>query len=86
MNQRQSLADQAVTALAAIAAMDEDLSNEHAERHIIRGMKRAAEAALENGLRVAQDLAWVARDVKKEFQEIRDSAAPTGQAQGGATP
>ena len=69
----ESLADQAVAALAAITQMDADVTNEHEERHHVRNLKRQAQTIVENALRQARELAWLAEDIKRESRIDRES-------------
>ncbi len=61
----ESLADQAVAALAAIKAMDEGLDLECPERHVVRGLRRHAENLVAEALRNAHALVYVAQDVRE---------------------
>jgi hypothetical protein len=67
----QSLADIAVETLAAVKSMDNGIGLEHPERHVIRDLKRNAEALIADALRRARDLAYVA-DAIKELQIPRE--------------
>lgn len=67
MNNVRSLADMAVETLAAVKAMDDGLTNEHPGRHQIRSLKRLAEKAIDDALRAATEMAYLAKDVRKEF-------------------
>jgi hypothetical protein len=69
-----SLADRAVHALALVAAMGENLSNDDPERHIVRNMKRTAEQAMSNAFQLASDLAYQAKDVSDTFAKLKDKA------------
>lgn len=71
MSDNLSLADRAVHALALVQAMDAEINNDHPERHVIRAMKRAAEAAIGSALRQAVELAYMARDASKLCDEVR---------------
>lgn len=72
-----SLADRAVHALAEVAAMGDDLSNDDPKRHIVRHMKRAAEQALSNAFVLAAELAYQAKDVSKTFANLKGNAEIT---------
>ena len=77
MNERQSLADQAVTALAMVKAMGESRTGlDCPERHAIRSMKRVAEQILETAFRQAIDLAYQSADLPKLVDEVRAESAP----------
>lgn len=73
MAERFSLADLAVSALAAVQRMDAAITNEHEERHHIRTLKRLAEASLDAAFRHAQELAFLAEQVHTAAQEARDA-------------
>ena len=51
---QQSLAEMAVETLAAVAAINEGVTIDHPERHIVRDIKREAEALISNALRSAR--------------------------------
>jgi len=70
-----SLADQAVSALAAVQRMDAAITNEHEERHHIRTLKRLAEQSLDAAFRNAQELAYLAEQIHSDAQEVRDAAS-----------
>lgn len=65
MSQQQSLADAAVETLAAIRAMDNGIDLCHPERHVIRDLKRNAEALIADALRRARELAYTADAIKE---------------------
>ena len=65
-----SLADQAVQALAMVKAMDEGLDIENPARHAVRNLQRLAEQEMAAGFRIAIDLAWQAKDLRKLALEI----------------
>lgn len=71
MSQQQSLADAAVETLAAVRAMDNGIDLTHRERHVIRDLKRNAEALIADALRRARELAYAA-DAIKELQIPRE--------------
>lgn len=50
---QQSLADLAVETLAAVATIDEGVTIDHPERHVVRDLKREAEALISNAMRSA---------------------------------
>jgi hypothetical protein len=68
VSDRKSLADQAVDALAAVARMDADVTNEDDLRYHVRSLKRIAEEHLGNAFRQARDLAWLAEDALKAYR------------------
>lgn len=70
-----SLAEQAVQTLEAVRQMEHGIELNNPERHIVRSMKRVAEQAIEAGLRIAQDLAWQAQNVRQLPAEIREQDA-----------
>ena len=80
MAERFSLADQAVSALAAVQKMDEPITNEHEERHRVRTLKRLAEQTLDAAFRQAQELAYLAQQIHHDAQEAREAAAQCGAA------
>lgn len=65
MSEFKTLADQAVETLAAIRAMDEGLTLEHPERHVIRGMKRSVEQMVSSALTAALELTWQAKALRE---------------------
>ena len=69
-----SLADQAVQALAMVKAMDEGLDIENPARHAVRNLQRLAEQEMAAGFRIAIDLAWQAKDLRKLAVDIEASA------------
>ena len=73
---QQSLADLAVQALAAVKAMDAQMTNDRPERHQVRTLRRLAEAHLETAFRQAIELAYVAKDLDAL---VADITAPTAQ-------
>jgi hypothetical protein len=78
MSEPRSLADSAVAALAAVHAMDQEVTNEHDERHQIRTLKRLAEQTLADAFRRASELAYLAEDVRKTNQQRRVQKASRG--------
>jgi hypothetical protein len=79
--ERKSLADEAVEALASINRMDFNITNEHEERHYVRSLKRLAEQALTDACRQVREMAWLAEDMRKTAQTIRDAEAPAPVSQ-----
>jgi hypothetical protein len=84
MSQQQSLADIAVSTLAAIKAMDERVSTEDPERFAIWELKRAAEQAALSGLQLASSIAYSARNVREAIADAKTQtaklyAAPQGE-------
>jgi hypothetical protein len=75
MSQHASLADRAVEVLAAVARMDEGVTNEHDERHHIRTLKRLAEEALTDAFRNARQLAYLAEDMRRAAQKQREGGS-----------
>lgn len=71
MAENMSLADQAVETLAMVRAMDADMTNDRADRHMVRTMKRMAEAAIAEGLRRAAEFAWLAKDLPTLVDGVR---------------
>jgi hypothetical protein len=74
MNNTPSLADRAISALAAVARMDADVTNEHDERHHIRSLKRIAEQGLIEAFRNASELAYTAEDMHRSGEKTREAA------------
>ena len=70
MSENMSLADQAVQALAMVRAMDASIENTDPHRHIVRSLKRMAEAAIDEGLRRAAEFAWMAKDLPSLVDEV----------------
>lgn len=66
-----SLADDAVSALAAVRRMDDGVELEHDERHQVRSLKRYAEQTLAEAFHRAQELAFLASDIRKLGDERR---------------
>ena len=67
-----SLAESAVDALAAVRAMDANITNDHPQRHAVRYMKRLAETVLSDAFRQAHSLAWQAQDLEALIVQVRD--------------
>ena len=71
------LAGRAVTALAAVQAMGETITNEHPMRHQVRALKRIAERTLSDAFFVSWELAMQAeqlvRDYEKAIKEGNDA-------------
>lgn len=65
MGESQSLADTFVETLAAVRAMDNGIGLEHPERHVIRDLKRNAEALIADALRRARELAYTAESIRE---------------------
>lgn len=65
MTQQESLADQAVRVLAKLKAMNEDVTNDDADRHVLREIKRIAEERLACALRETERLIYVADNVRE---------------------
>jgi hypothetical protein len=76
VNRPPSLADSAVSVLAAVAQVDMGVEMEHDERHHVRTLKRLAEKALEEGMRAAQELAHLAGSMRHDAENARAAAAP----------
>lgn len=65
MSQQESLADQAVRVLAKLKTMNEDVTNDDADRHVLREIKRIAEERLASALRETERLVYVADNVRE---------------------
>ena len=72
MSERQSLADSAVTTLAAVAAMDNDGTLGHDQRYQVRTLKRLAGQAIDEALRHAQELACLAESIKRDAKKTTE--------------
>lgn len=70
MVENMSLADKAVEVLGIVKAMDADMTNDRPERHQVRNLKRLAEAAIDEGLRRAAEIAWMAKDLPSLVAEV----------------
>ncbi len=73
-----SINDRAVFALAIVADIGKDLSNDAPERHIVRRMKRVAEEIMSDAFVRATEIAWQAGDVSKEFNTMGKAVDETG--------
>ena len=73
MATQTSLADLAVETLAAVIEMGNEVDNECPERHAIRSLKRVAEEAITSGFRLALELSWQAKQLKKLSREIAEA-------------
>lgn len=71
MAENPSLADQAVQALAMVRAMDASIENTDAHRHIVRSLKRMAEACLSQAFREAQEMAYMAQELPALVDGVR---------------
>ena len=71
MAENMSLADQAVQALAMVKAMDASIENTDPHRHIVRSLKRMAEARLSQAFREAQEMAYMAQDLPTLVDGVR---------------
>lgn len=69
MSQLESLADRAVDTLAAVRAMCEGVSNEHPERQTIRDLKQIAENLIEEALRQARHLTFIAQSLSSDMRK-----------------
>lgn len=68
MSQQESLADRAVRILAKLATLNDDVTNDHADRHALRNIKRIASSHLDAALREVEDLIYLA-DTVRELRE-----------------
>lgn len=75
----KSLADSAVETLAAISAMDQGVTNDNPDRHIIRNLKQVAQNIVRDALHEAHSLAFIAEDVRNLGAP---SAQPAHQGEG----
>lgn len=69
MSEKHSLADKAVNTISAVIAMTDGLDNEHFERHVVRNLKREAEAILDAAFLQARGLAYIAEDLREEARK-----------------
>ena len=77
MNRPESLTEQAVRVLADLATMTDDVTNEHPERHMVRNLKRQAEAMLGQTLNTIESLITLkeeVRDIVREFSPPESDA------------
>jgi hypothetical protein len=65
MSQQETLADQAVRVLAKLSALNDDVTNEDADRHVLRNVKRIAGQHLANALRETEELLYLADNVRE---------------------
>lgn len=70
MRENPSLADQAVFVLGEIDRIADGMLNDDPMRHVVRGMKRAAERAIENGLRLAQEIVDNSKNLRKDVADL----------------
>lgn len=63
------LAGRAITSLAAVQSMGENLSNDHPMRYPVRSMKRIAERTLADAFCVSWELAMQADQLVKDFDK-----------------
>lgn len=73
-----SIADDAVAALAAVRAMDAGITNDDPHRHIVRSLKRNAEAILIEAFRRSHELAYQAEELGKLMTRTAPSGATGG--------
>lgn len=71
MSDHKSLADEAVSALAAVGNMDTSMDMTHPERHSVRTLKRLAEERLFQAFRDVQALAYMATDLTSLVDNVR---------------
>jgi hypothetical protein len=73
MSREPSLADAAVTTLAAIRSLDSIADNEHPLRYSVHSMKNLAEKILSDALYNAMELTYKAKTVVSDFDKaIKD--------------
>ena len=73
MSNPLSIADRAVFTLSAVANMGENLTNDDACRHVVRGLKQVAQEAIEAGFRTALELSYQAEQIEKDFKAAQSS-------------
>jgi len=71
----QSLADQAVFALARVSEIGEDVPNDHPMRHAIRRMKQTAQKIMSDAALQATEIAYQAKDIKNDFDKSAELSA-----------
>lgn len=71
---QQTLAEQAVDTLAEIKRMDFNVNSDSPERYAIHLMKQAAEEAVSNGLRLAMQIVWAAKQAQDTVEDIKTAA------------
>lgn len=71
MAENTSLADQAVQALAMVRAMDASIENTDPHRHLVRSLKRMAEARMAQAFREAQEMAYMAQELPALVDGVR---------------
>lgn len=69
-----SLADRAVHALAEVAAMDQDVTTNDPERHVVWDLKNEAQVVLAEAFSRAARLAALARAARREMREAMKAA------------
>lgn len=74
MTVNETIADQAVGALATVRAMTTRCDNDHPERHALREVRRAAEETLLNAFRQVRTLALVAETICDFADEVKERA------------
>lgn len=67
-----SINDRTIETLAMVLTMDEGMSNDDPDRHIVRNLKRMAHRCIEDGLNQAMELAFQSRDVRETFKKLKD--------------
>ena len=82
MADRRSLADNAVHALALVAAMDSGVTPDSPERHIVWDLKNQAEQTLSAAFLHAARLSYLAGNAQRVVQEVIDEAKKAGERNG----
>lgn len=72
---QESLADRAVTTLAAVRVMCDKVEIEHPERQAIRGLKQIAENLLDEAFRQAGNLAHIAESLSDDMRKAEAAQA-----------
>lgn len=65
MSQGESLADRAVRVLAKLKDMNDDVTNDDEDRHVLREIKRIADEQLSSALRDTERLIYLADNVRE---------------------
>lgn len=71
MTENISLADRAIEAVSTVKAMSQDLSNDNAERHIVRELKQIAETVLLDAFDTVMRISWQVRDLRELPEKIQ---------------
>lgn len=71
MGEREwSIADRFIYAAHEVSQIDADVDNDNPHRYTIRKMKQTADKIMFDAITAAQDIAFTARELKREMREI----------------